>query len=152
MQALTLLETAIGFRLTPEVLTERCQVRNNIGRLTRKPLLNVLSVQAQIKRYEYSETLGPTDWMNIPLADVVIGEEAGAPALALPFTMFGGSYDEALVVYVAGFETLPDDLQNVLREIGTLLTGNRIDTDGWVALGRLSEESWSVIRKYKGVQ
>lgn len=149
--AVSLLEMALGFSLSPVVLTERCGVTKHIGRLTRKPLIEVLSVKARLHQYEFSTFFGTTDWIDIPVESVRVGESAGQVALHLPFTVFGGSYDEAEIVYTTGYGTYPDDIRVVIDEIESLWSA-KTDKDGWSVLSRLSKESWLTIRAYKGVQ
>lgn len=152
-RAVALLEQALGFSLSLEVITERRQVSNCVGRLTRTPLVTLVSMKARLVEYEYSKAFGPTAWTDIPVETVVVGKQEGQLAFRLPPSLFGISYDEALVEYVTGYKVLPADLKAVVNEIEALLAVKlKFDTDGLGVLSRLSEESWLTIRAYKGVQ
>jgi hypothetical protein len=141
--ATTLFERAIGRRLAAQVYEETTPVRSSTGRLTHAPVVAIESVKAKVIDHPFSDVLGETDWIDIPLDRV---EERGGIVL-LPSSLYGVPYNAARIAYRAGFDETPDDARSVINEIASLIDAGEMGE--WSGFDALSDDSKATIARYR---
>jgi hypothetical protein len=141
--ATTLFERAIGRRLAAQVFEETTPVRSSTGRLTHAPVVAIEGVKAKVKDHPFSDVLGETDWIDIPLSHV----EARGDVFLLPSSLYGVPYNVAHIAYRAGFDEMPDDARSVIDEIASLI--DRGEMGEWSGFDALSDESKNTIARYR---
>jgi hypothetical protein len=99
----------------------------NFYPLTHKPLVEVLAIKARAKNWFYSDIMGESALVEIPLKDAVIHRKDDRAAITLPPSIYGTPYDEIEVEYTAGLSELPADLQQAINEVADDLKSGKID-------------------------
>lgn len=135
-----LFERFIGRSLVRKRYIESCRLVNGMGWLQHVPVLRVESVEATVS----SPSVVP--WaMSADVEPVHVNRDAGV--FVLPRSMFGDSYDRAIVTYIAGYDPIPSDAIECVEEIATLVRDGQMDE--WSSPSALSDAAQSIIAKYR---
>jgi hypothetical protein len=107
--ALQLLERELGQSFRPVSTTETVKVSASFARLKHLPIHKLIRVQARKSEWEHSNIFGKLPLTDIPLEQI----EITPTGIILPMTIWG-SYDEAVVEYEYGFDTVPTEIDRAV--------------------------------------
>lgn len=115
-KALSILESYCGQSFGVQQVTERIDLRQNIGRLNRGPILQIDTVKARAQEWAQSEIFGASGWVNIhPDSITRINEH-----IEIPGGILGSGWTEAEATYTIGYKEPPEPIQKACK----LLTEN----------------------------
>lgn len=124
--AVTIFERSLGYSLVTGTYTQR-ENRAHLGiKLKHSPFVRLTSVRATTSNWVFGHAFGNMDWVDIDPSHVGIHTRGTQAVLALPPTLFGTEYEDAEVTYEAGLQDVPQDVQDAVREIATLLEKGEI--------------------------
>ena len=130
----TLFERELGYALAATEYTETVRYDPQRGaRLTRTPVLTLVSVQGTSGTWgihrDLTLALGAGAHRDIPVSDVHLHQRGDVAYVVLPVFLWGATYDEVTIQYVAGVSVVPDDVLHVIGELASSL--ERGETDEW---------------------
>jgi hypothetical protein len=130
----------IGYSLMEREYHEILPYKPGGIRLPHNPVNTLTSVKARHKRWEHAHMFGPTDWLDVTSQASIYNKRG----ITLLHGMYG-EYDEVDVTYMAGLQTMPDDVASAIDEISDLLLRREITE--WNAF--LPDHVMAVIEKYR---
>lgn len=107
--ALLLIERELGQPFHIVETTSTVSVRSSFAQLQNLPLHAIHSVKARKKQWSHSDTFGSQSHTDIPLSDCDILPDG----VILPQTIWG-SYDEAIIHYSYGYNTVPSAIEQAV--------------------------------------
>lgn len=135
-----LFERFVGCVLAEQSYTETVLIDNCRGRLKNTPVTQILECKARL----LDSTFVP--WtMTDDIAPGDVREWHGN--VVLPPSLFGESYDQATVTYLAGLAEIPQDIENAVASIYRALVDRSLDE--WSGVASLDEATQATIAKYR---
>jgi hypothetical protein len=144
-RAEALFERFIGDRIQLDTYTVTLDYGDKGAVIRNSNVVDVLSVRAKASTWVFEDFFGNTEWVDIDMTQIVTHWKDGKLHINLPPTLFGTSYKEVEVTYVAGYEEIPEDIIAALREIEDLLRKGTITE--WNCI--LPVSILDVINKYR---
>lgn len=126
-RAESLFEQLVGYQLHLNTYQKKFPYSNENGCVIRDDkVVEILSIRAKSDDWVFDEFFGETSWLDIDMNHVVIHEKNGVTYVNLPPTLFGTSYSEVEVTYIAGHQRIPEDIISTILEINRLLEDETI--------------------------
>lgn len=124
--AKAIFERRVGYRVFHHTVREEAPYQPFGVELKQTPVIRLVSVQARANHI-YDGIFGQTDWVEIPVNQVVLHRKDDRAAITLPPTVFGTPYSAVRITYEAGLTTLPADIEEAVQMIAQGLRTGEID-------------------------
>lgn len=145
-RAEAIFERFVGYQIKLNTYTKTFRYDEQYGVLIRNDLINeIVQIRAKASVWEFESVFGDTEWVDINLSEIVTHVGNGSMYITLPPTMFGTTYSDVEVTYIAGHSDVPEDIIGAIIEIERLLTVGTITE--WNCI--LPVSVLDVINKYR---
>lgn len=125
-RAEAIFERSIGYKIKLDTYTKTLNYGLDGAVIRNDKVIEILSIRAKASSWVFESFFGQTEWTDIDLAHVVTHMKDGFLYVNLPPTLFGTPYSEVEITYVAGYESVPEDMVDAIREIESLLVSGQI--------------------------
>jgi hypothetical protein len=126
-RAEAIFERYVGYHLNLKTYINIFPYSDENGAVIRNDkVVDILTIRAKANQWMFEKYFGETQWTDIDLNHVVTHEKDGFTYVSIPPTVFGTSYSDVEITYLAGHERIPDDIIDAILEIDRLLEDGTI--------------------------